>query len=257
MDYPKITIITITYNSEKTVRETLESVRKQQYKNLEYLIIDGGSKDSTLKIVEEYEDIVTNIVSEPDNGISDAMNKGIRLASGDLIGIIHSDDCLAEGALNRLAQSWNDNSDVYYGHVLVMDEESNPIHILKAQQDLHGMEYGFRIIHPATFVTKQAYQKYGVFDLNYKCAMDYDLLLRFYKAGANFKYIDTVLAHYRIGGTNMKFRRKTIDEVRDVSIAHGGKRVIAEYYRRKKIMIDAVRPILKKVHIQNKRVQKL
>ena len=257
MDCPKITIITITYNSEKTVRETFESIRSQHYGNLEYLIIDGGSKDTTLEIAAEYADIVTQIVSEPDDGISDAMNKGIRLATGDLIGIIHSDDLLAEGALLRLAKEWDGKADVYYGHSVVIDKTSKPMHILKAKEDLRGMEYGFRIVHPSTFVTKRAYQKYGVFDMQYRCAMDYDLLLRFYKAGAEFKYIDAVLAQYRIGGTNMQFRKRTIDEVRDISVAHGGNKIVAEYYRNKKILIDAVRPFLGKLHLRNKRVQKL
>lgn len=257
MDCPKITIVTIAYNSEKTIRETFESIRSQHYNNMEYLIIDGGSKDSTLEIAAEYTDIVTKIISEPDKGISDAMNKGIRLATGDLVGIIHSDDLLATGALARLAREWDGKSDVYYGHCLVIDEMSKPMHILRAQEDLHGMEYSFQIPHPSTFVTRHAYQKYGVFDMQYKCAMDYDLLLRLYKAGADFKYVDAVLAHYRTGGTNMRLRQRTIDEVRNISVAHGGNRIVADYYRGKKILTDAVRPILKKLHLQNKRVQKL
>lgn len=256
MRCPKISIITITYNSEKTVRETLESIRKQQYQNLEYIVIDGGSRDSTLKIMEEYKDIISKSISEPDNGISDAMNKGILLASGELVGIIHSDDLLAEDTLNHLARVWDGVSDVYYGHVIVMDDESRPIHVLKAMKDLHGMEYGFKIIHPAAFVTKQAYQKYGMYDLKYKCAMDYDLMLRFYKAGAKFHYLDKILAHYRVGGTNMKLREKTIKEVRDISISYGANPYKAEAIRMKKMLVDRLRPFLNRLHIHNSRVKK-
>lgn len=252
---PKISIITITYNSDKTVRETFESIRNQRYENMEYIIIDGGSNDLTLEIAEEYRDIISKIISEPDNGISDAMNKGVMLASGDLIGIIHSDDLLAEGALKRIAQAWDGVSDVYYGHVIVMDEESRPSHILKAEKDLHGMEFGFKIIHPSSFITKRAYQEYGLYDINYKCAMDYDLLLRFYKAGAKFHYLDTVLAHYRIGGTNMKLRKRTIKEVRDISISYGANPFKAEIIRQKKALVDRLRPLLNILRLHNRRVK--
>ena len=254
MYFPKITIITITYNSEKTVRETFDSIRLQHYDNLEYIVVDGGSTDSTLKIAEEYNDLITTLVSEADEGISDAMNKGIRLASGELIGIIHSDDLLEKGALVCLANEWDGESDIYYGHSLMINENSEPQNILCAQKNLNGMKYGFCMVHASTFVTKEAYRKYGLFDMNYKCAMDYELLLRFYKAGAKFKYIDAVLARYRIGGTNMKMRRRTINEVRDVSVFHGGSRVIAEVIKMKKMLIDSIRPLLKKHGIHSKRV---
>lgn len=253
----KISIITITYNSEKTLRETLESVRSQKYENLEYIIIDGGSTDGTLAMVKEYSDLVSILRSEPDKGISDAMNKGILMATGDLIGIIHSDDMLEEGALDRLSLEWDSSSDVYYGHCMVVDEASNPMHILEAKQDLDGLAYGFCMIHPSAFVTKDAYQKYGIFDLRYRCAMDYDLFLRFYRAGAKFKYIDAALAQYRIGGTNMKYRRKTIDEIHDISVNHGGNRMKAECIRLKKITVDYFRPIVKKLHVKSHRVKKI
>lgn len=100
---PKISIVTITYNSEKTLEETILSVVNQNYCNLEYLIIDGGSKDSTLKIEDKYRDKISFVISEPDKGIIDAFNKGIKYASGDIIGIINSDDILCDGALQAIA----------------------------------------------------------------------------------------------------------------------------------------------------------
>lgn len=254
---PKITIITITYNSEKTVCDTLESVRRQHYPNLEYLIVDGGSKDRTLNICDEYRDVVSSIVSEPDNGISDAMNKGIRRATGDLIGIIHSDDMLEDGALAALADAWDGISDIYYGHSVIINESGKAQNILLAEKDLHGMEYGFRMVHPSTFVAANAYKKYGVFDTKYKCAMDYELMLRMYKAGAKFRYMDRILAKYRMGGTNMRLRKLTINEVRDVSIAHGGSRVLANYYAVRKKLLDCIRPVLTCLHIHNRRVEKI
>lgn len=257
MRKPKITIVTITFNSEKTVRNTFDSIRKQKYENLEYLVIDGGSKDSTLKIAEEYRDIITRIISEPDEGISDAMNKGIRYATGELIGIIHSDDMLADNALNILSSEWDSKHDVYYGHSIVCSEEGVNLHILRAKQDLSGMKYGLVLVHPSTFVTKDAYTRFGVFDKNYKCSMDYELLLRFYKSGAKFKFIDQPLAVYRVGGTNMKYRKKTINEVKEVSIKYGASPIKANGIKLKKIAVDKVRPLFNKLHIKNHRVEKI
>lgn len=253
----KISIITITYNSEKTIRDTLDSIQNQKYDNLEYIIVDGGSTDNTLSIVNEYSKIVSTVISEKDNGISDAMNKGIRLATGDLIGIIHSDDMLVENALKMLNSSWDGQSSVYYGNVIVCNETGEKTHILKSSKDLSKMPYQFCLVHPATFVTKKCYEENGVFDLKYKCSMDYELFLRFYKAGEKFKYINKSLAIYRTGGTNQKYRRKTIDEVCNISIAYGGNKIKANCIKYEKIIKDIIRPYLNKLNVSNKRVQKI
>ncbi|MBE6727798.1 MAG: glycosyltransferase [Ruminococcaceae bacterium] len=252
----KISIITITYNSEKTVRQTFESVYKQKRDNLEYIIIDGGSTDSTLKIAEEYKDIISKIISEPDEGISDAMNKGIAAATGDLIGIIHSDDMLAEGALDILEKEYSEEYDVFYGDVIVCDEAGKHTHILCAKEDLSGMQYRFALNHPSTFVTKKCYEKYGVFDKKLRCSMDYDLFLRYYKAGAKFKYINKNLAVYRLGGVNQKMRKVTVNESCYISIRHGGNKFKAYMIKYKKKLLDFIRPLAYKLGIHNKRVKK-
>lgn len=257
MSLPNISIITITYNSEKTIRDTFESVKKQNYPNLEYIIIDGGSKDSTLQIAKEYQSVITKIISEPDEGISDAMNKGISVANGELIGIIHSDDMLADGALNILAQSWDYSTDVYYGDVMVCYENGEPMHILRGSDDLSQMNYGFCISHPSTFVTREAYKKYGVYDKSLKCCMDYDQFLRMYKNGARFKHINHVLANYRMGGINQKMRKRTIDESCIVSIRYGGNRIIATSIKYRKKLYDLLRPTAYKLGLRNKRVEKI
>lgn len=257
MSNPKISIITITYNSEKTLEETIKSIEAQNYNNLEYIIVDGGSEDSTLEIVEKYNGLITKYISEPDEGISDAFNKGIGMASGDIVGIINSDDMLNENALKTLALNYDGKTDVYYGNAIVCSENGEYLHILNSKEDLSEMPYSFCIVHPATFVSKKAYEKYGVFDKELKCAMDYDFLLRCYKSGAIFKYIDSALSIYRTGGVNMRMRRRTIDEVRDVSIRYGGKKFKANIIRTKKIIVDKVRPILKKLKLKNMRVKEL
>ena len=119
MEQVKISIITITYNSERTVEETLKSVISQAYPNLEYIIVDGASKDKTLDVVAKYKDSIARIISEPDKGIADAFNKGIRMATGDLIGIINSDDLLLPGALRKMAESYDGDPDSVERHEIV------------------------------------------------------------------------------------------------------------------------------------------
>lgn len=253
----KISIITITFNSEKTVRSTLESIRKQNYPDLEYIVIDGGSTDNTLSIINEFSDIVDVLISEKDNGISDAMNKGIRYATGELIGIIHSDDMLEDEALLVLNDAWDGRTDVYYGDATVCNEIGEKTHILKSNSDLTKMPYQFCMAHPAVFVTKKCYDENGLFDLKYRCAMDYDLLLRFFRANVVFKHINKSLAIYRLGGTNQKYRRRTIDEICQVSIANGGNRFIANWIRIVKVIKDSVRPLFRHANPHSSRVQKL
>lgn len=257
LNNPKISIITITLNSEKTIRYTLESIKNQKYENIEYIVIDGGSTDSTLSIIGEYISYISNLVTEHDEGISDAMNKGINLANGDIIGIIHSDDMLTADSLEILAKNWDKNSDVYYGHSFIIDKTGKVLHLLSAKKDLSGMRYGLTMVHSSTFVSRDAYKKYGLFNRTYKCAMDYELLLRFYLNGAIFKYIDQPLAMYRIGGTNMILRKKTINEVCEISIIYGGNRIKSNIIRLYKITIDFFRPILSILNIKNSRVRKI
>lgn len=251
----KFSIITVSYNSAKTIRDTLESIRNQDYGDIEYIIVDGGSTDGTLDIIAEYQDIVTKMVSEPDHGISDAMNKGIRMATGDIIGIIHSDDMLHENALRRIEEVYDESIDVYYGDCLVCDESGRKMHILTAKSDLSDMPYSFGMIHPSTFITRKAYEKWGLYSTSHKYAMDYELLLRFYKKQAVMKYINAALAVYRIGGTNQIYRKKTIMEVRNISIHYGSNPVKAEMLRLEKMLKDCLRPLLRGV--KSRRVKKL
>ena len=122
---PKISIVTITYNSENTVEETIKSVISQGYPNLEYVIIDGASTDGTLDVVSKYSDRIAKIVSEPDKGISDAFNKGIKHATGEIIGIINSDDILLPGALQAVADAYEEGVGVYRGNIFIWDSKSD------------------------------------------------------------------------------------------------------------------------------------
>ena len=207
----KISIITIKYNSESTVEETIKSVVTQDYPNLEYIIIDGASKDGTLAIVEKYRDCIAKVVSEPDKGISDAFNKGIGHATGDVIGIINSDDVLLPGALKAVADAYDEKVGVYRGNVFIWDSANGtriqavptmkfPLHTFKKRI----------VCHPGTFVARWAYEKCGIFKTDFKYMMDVDLLIRMYESGIRFKYVPTELAMFRMGGvTSSSFLKKT------------------------------------------------
>lgn len=230
----KISIITITYNSEKTLEETILSVKAQKYQEIEYLIIDGGSTDRTLEIVKKYPDVVTKWISEPDKGISDAFNKGINLASGELIGIINSDDLLTDNSLAIIAENINDDTDVVYGNAIMFGNDEAPYR-LRPFGDLKEFYKLMAVIHPATFVKKNAYTKYGLFKLDYKCCMDRELLLRMFSQGAKFQYIDSDLAKMRLGGVNQRtYLKTTITEGTTISIDYGMNPLVAKAIEIKK-----------------------
>lgn len=201
MANPKISIITITYNSEAHLEETIKSVIGQQYDNLEYLIIDGGSKDKTLDIVNKYRDNIAYVVSEPDKGISDAFNKGVKAATGEIIGIINSDDLLEPGALHAIAQAYDPTIDIYSGNVLIWDYVTDKCTNHIPDLEFNRLKLQYNVAHPARFIRKSAYDKWGVYALDLRYKMDIDLIVRFAKAGAKFVHIDKPLARFRKGGT--------------------------------------------------------
>ena len=196
----KFSIITITYNSEKTLEETIRSVVNQNYPELEYIIIDGKSTDNTISIIKKYEDKISYWVSEKDKGICDAFNKGIAVATGDVIGIINSDDILLPGALQAVEKAYKADVDVYYGDGIRIFEDGS-IKPYKAKHH-RKLRNEMALVHPATFVSKQAYERYGVFDLSYQTCMDRELLLRMLSAGAKFKKVEYTFAGYRMGGVS-------------------------------------------------------
>jgi len=212
----KISIITITYNSEKTLEQTIKSVVDQGYANLEYIIIDGGSKDGTLDIVNKYRDIIAVVVSEKDNGISDAFNKGIKRATGDVIGIINSDDLLAEGALKALSEAFEDNVDVYRGNLQIWDDISGTQYVNIPTMHFDIKRNLLSVCHPSTFISRKAYENWGVYNVGMRYMMDADILFRFYRNGAKFKHIDRTLAIFRLGGVTSDNWKKKIPEYKKV-----------------------------------------
>lgn len=204
----KISIITATYNSEKTLKDTLESVLKQTYKNYEHIIVDGASKDSTMQIVKEYEEKYQGrlkYVSEKDSGLYDAMNKGIKMATGDVIGILNSDDIYAsEFVLEKIANKFKEtNCDGTSANLIFMDEETMSIPKRIWKEKPGKVESGWHPAHPTLYLKKEVYDKIGMFNLKYRIAADYDFMLRMLlDKTIKLEYIDEYLIYMRIGGTS-------------------------------------------------------
>jgi glycosyltransferase len=201
----KLSIITATYNSSATVRDTLDSIRRQQGAEIEHIIVDGGSKDETLAIVRQFPH-VSKVVSEKDKGIYDAMNKGIRLATGDVIGILNSDDIYADDTvLADVAAAFADD------RVMTVYADLQYVHahdIQKVQRNWksgpfkpRNFYYGWMPPHPTFFVRRTVYEQAGVFNLDMRSAADYELMLRvLLRMGMSAHYIPRVIVKMRTGG---------------------------------------------------------
>lgn len=216
----KVSIITCTYNSAATLHFNLESVLRQHYKNIEQIIIDNQSTDDTLKIAGDYSQVKL-IVSEPDHGIYDAMNKGIKMATGDIIGILNSDDYLGgpdviEDIVNTFKET---NCDATYGNLIYV-KNKHPERIqrvwITGNFKRRQFYYGWMMPHPTLYIKREIYQKYGSFHTGFKLAADYELILRLLmKFQIKAIHIDKVLVYMRAGGAgnkNVKRRLKAHDE---------------------------------------------
>ena len=191
----KVSIITVVFNGSKHIEQTINSVLSLNYDNLEYIIIDGGSSDGTVDIIKKYEDKLAYWVSEPDNGIYDAMNKGIKRSNGELIGIINSDDWYEPNAIKE-AVSLYDGLTVVYGLLKFIRND----HIEKIYAPSPCLIKSEMIPHPACFIPRRIYDSFGLYDLQYKSCADYHLILRLLQNHITFKLIEKPLANFRLGG---------------------------------------------------------
>lgn len=209
--FMKISIITVCLNSAQTIEQTIQSVIGQKYDNYEYIIIDGCSTDKTLEILNKYKEYITTIVSEPDNGIYDAMNKGIALAAGDIIGILNSDDWYEPGILETVEKCFQDSdTDIIYGRLNVFKE--NGERETAKESHIEKIRYEMAIPHPTVFVKKDIYVKYGTFKLEYRISADYELMLRFYTKEARFLCVNKVITNFRRGGISARQGRLAEEE---------------------------------------------
>jgi glycosyltransferase involved in cell wall biosynthesis len=208
----KISIITVCYNSASTIRDTFDSVLNQTYTDIDYIVIDGNSKDETVSIIKEYEPIFNGKmrwVSEPDNGLYDAMNKGIRMAAGDIVGILNSDDVFFDfESLEKIIDLFNTTKDIdaVYGDLYYVPKNDTSIVIRKWITGTQRLfKSGWHPAHPTLYIKKDAYDKFGLFNLHYKLASDFEIMLRFIdRHKIKMEYLNDVVIKMRLGGKTNK-----------------------------------------------------
>lgn len=208
----KITIVTTTYNSADTVRHTFESVHAQTHKDIEYWVIDGGSEDDTLGLIKEYEPLFDGRmkwISEPDNGLYDALNKGISRATGDVVGILNSDDFYTSPTvLEQVAAGFSDDVDAVYGDIHFVRPSDLDKCVRYYSSKLFrpwALRFGFMPAHPSFYVRREVYERCGGYALDYKLAADYDMMVRlFYKEKIRYRYLSVDMVTMRTGGMSTK-----------------------------------------------------
>lgn len=213
----KISIITVVYNRERTIERAIQSVLKQTYKNIEYIIVDGASKDHTMQVVYRYKDNIHSIVSEKDNGMYDALNKGIRIATGDVIGILHADDEFSKNTIIEEVAAYmqsNPAVDAVYGDIGFVKEDV-PDKIVRyyssAIFNTNLFKWGFMPAHPTFFCYKKFFDYYGGYRTDMDIAADFDLLVRFLRRhNLNAVYLPTMMVRMNMGGKSTNGIRSTI-----------------------------------------------
>jgi glycosyltransferase involved in cell wall biosynthesis len=209
VEKPLISIITVSYNSEKTIKDTIESILGQTYEKIEYIVVDGLSKDNTVSLVKNYEKRFTErgykfkVISEKDNGLYDAMNKGINRATGEIIGILNSDDfytneLVIEKVVNKIV---HESADCLYADLLFVDEKDTNKVVRKWISKKGDFRLGWNPPHPTTFITKKTYQKFGLYKVEYKISSDYDILYKIiHKGKSKVAYLPEYIVKMRTGG---------------------------------------------------------
>ena len=219
----RLSIVTAVFNNRDTVAHALESLFTQTHPDIEPVVIDGGSTDGTLEILRSHRDRLSVLVSEPDRGVYDALNKGVGLASGDVVGFLHSDDLLAApDALARVAAAFADPAvDGVYGD-LVYVRRSDCEHVVRHWRaggySRARLAWGWLPPHPALFLRRRVYERFGLFDTSYRIAADYDFMLRVLQGGVRIEHLPGVLVKMRVGGmsnrTLANILRKSAEDYR-------------------------------------------
>lgn len=206
----KISLLTVSFNSAATIKDTIESVKSQDYKDIEYIVVDGNSKDGTVDIIKSYDSFVSKWISEPDAGIYDAMNKAIKMSTGDIVGILNSDDFFYnQQIISQVVAAFTDSSiDAVFGDLVFVNPDNLGKVVRKySSAKWHPAKFarGFMPAHPTVFVRRVYYEKFGVFKADYKIAADYELLIRFlYVHRLKYKYLPITMVKMRRGGVSSR-----------------------------------------------------
>ncbi len=198
---PLVSVVTVVYNGANTLEQTILSVVDQTYKEIEYIVIDGGSTDGTIDLIKKYSRKIKYWISEEDEGIYDAMNKGIQKCTGTLIGIINSDDWYEPDAIQNVVKSFLDNEKkpaIYYGFLRILKNDIE----YSIRRFHHNFYYEHMIQHPTWFVSRSLYEEYGSYNKNFRIAGDFELLQRFAQRSVDFIPIDRIISNFRLGGAS-------------------------------------------------------
>jgi glycosyltransferase involved in cell wall biosynthesis len=246
MTRPVITVITAALNPGPEVCQTIESVLSQAYPKLEYIFVDGGSRQEAFAHVEPYRKDFATLLRETDEGISDAWNKALARATGDIIGILNADDYLLPGTLDAVATAYRRHGGSPIIHGDAMRIEGSRESLLRYRVPMWLMiRFGTPVVHPATFVPKAAYDELGDFKRTYKIAMDYDFILRAYLSGVPFVHLQRPLVGFRSGGLSDRKPLAGFREVRDSQLANGlGRPMVETIHTAKVVVRKYVRPLL-------------
>ena len=225
----KVSIITSCFNRVATIRGAIESVLAQDYTNIEFIIVDGASTDGSLEIIREYEDRISTIISEPDHGMYEAINKGIRVATGDVIGLLHSDDFFYDnGVVSRIVERMRiTRADFLYGDGLFVSPDNTDKVVrnwIGGSYRLWKVRHGWLPLHPTCYIRREVVNRLGLYNESYKIAADSDLLLRYLiTGGLTTTYLGEYIVKMRMGGlsTDSAKRNKMWDEDRRVYASHG------------------------------------
>ena len=232
-----LSVITPCLNAELTIRDTIESVLKQNYKPFEYIVIDGGSDDNTLAILNEYKDQIDILISEPDQGISDAFNKGINLASGDYTVIINADDYFEPNIFEHILSLAEQNQypGVIHGSLQYIADDGLAY---TEHPDIQRIWHYMSIFHPTMFIHRSAYQAIGSYRLDFNYAMDSEWVHRAIANEIAFMRIHETVSSMRLGGASHKYMYRSLSEFRRSSISHGASWIVATYYFCRQLMIQ-------------------
>ncbi|WP_320979500.1 glycosyltransferase family 2 protein [Bacteroides sp.] len=225
----KVSIITSCFNRVTTIRGAIESVLVQDYNNIEFIIVDGASTDGSLEIIREYEDRISTIISEPDHGMYEAINKGIRVATGDVIGLLHSDDFFYDnGVVSRIVERMRiTRADFLYGDGLFVNPDNTDKVVrnwIGGSYRLWKVRHGWLPLHPTCYIRREVVNRLGLYNESYKIAADSDLLLRYLiTGGLTTTYLREYIVKMRMGGlsTDSAKRKKMWDEDIRVYASHG------------------------------------
>jgi glycosyltransferase involved in cell wall biosynthesis len=210
----KVSVITICYNRKATIGQSVKSVLIQDYPDIEYIVIDGNSTDGTQDIIQSFGNKITTYISEPDNGMYDAINKGLALATGEIVGLMHSDDVFYDGfVVSKIVNAFKNNpgTDAIYGDgIYVTNDQDEKIvrNRIGGEYDYKKLKKGWLPLHPTVYIRKTTIEKLGNYNLNFKIASDTEFLLRYlFKYKINIMYLNTYIVKMRMGGMSTSYKR--------------------------------------------------